>query len=271
MRKRIVSGVVFVPLFVLLVWYGPFVGFVLLVAAVVALGQWELYRMVERARPGAYRELGILLGLLITAGFALFALGRQEFLPLAVTAAVVLPALTGMAGRHMPVAASTKVVWTIFGVAYVAWLLGHAVLLRALPAGDRWVFFLVLVTWAGDTAAMLTGRAFGRHQMAPVLSPNKTWEGALGGLLASILAALVAQLWFHRGLPPGQALALGGLLGVVGQGGDLSMSLLKRAAQAKDTGGVIPGHGGVLDRVDSLLFNAPVLYYFVRIFLVGAT
>jgi phosphatidate cytidylyltransferase len=141
----------------------------------------------------------------------------------------------------------------------VSGLLGWALPLRAADAGVEWILLLLLVTWTGETAAYLVGRTLGRHRLAPVLSPRKTVEGAAAQIAGSVLAALVAQAWFHPGLAVGEAAALGALLGVVGQVGDLAESALKRSLGAKDAGGLLPGHGGMLDRVDSLLFNTPVL------------
>jgi phosphatidate cytidylyltransferase len=119
----------------------------------------------------------------------------------------------------------------------------------------------VWVTWLGETAAYIVGSIVGRHPLAPVISPRKTVEGAVAQLGVSILAAVAAHAWFFRALPLGQALTVGAVLGVVGQVGDLVESALKRSVGTKDTGQLIPGHGGLLDRIDSLLFNTPVLFY----------
>ena len=118
------------------------------------------------------------------------------------------------------------------------------------------------VTWIGESAAYLVGSALGRHRLAPVISPRKTVEGAVTQLLTSVVASLALASWPLPEWPPGAALGAGALLGVVGQVGDLAESVIKRSVGAKDTGSLIPGHGGALDRLDSLLFNAPALFYF---------
>jgi phosphatidate cytidylyltransferase len=151
---------------------------------------------------------------------------------------------------------------TAFGIAYVNWLLGYAFWLRDLEAGKEWVLLLVLVTWLGETAAYLVGSVLGRHALAPLVSPKKTVEGAAAQLVVSVVAALIARAWFFPALPLSGAVLVGLMLGVVGQVGDLVESALKRSVGVKDTGRLIPGHGGMLDRIDSLLFNTPVLFYY---------
>ncbi|HYG80432.1 MAG TPA: phosphatidate cytidylyltransferase, partial [Pyrinomonadaceae bacterium] len=126
--------------------------------------------------------------------------------------------------------------------------------------------FFFLVIMGSDTGAYYTGRALGRHKLAPAVSPGKTWEGAAGGLVASLLMAVLAHYWFFPELPLKWALALAAAMNVLGVLGDLTESALKRGAGAKDAAQILPGHGGLLDRLDSLLFNAPVLYYFGRLY-----
>jgi phosphatidate cytidylyltransferase len=152
---------------------------------------------------------------------------------------------------------------TLLSLAWINALLGHTILLRALPEGVHWVLLLVWVTWVGETAAYTVGSLVGRHKLAPRISPGKTVEGALAQFLMSPLAALAAQGWLFPGLGTRDAVLVGLLLGVVGQIGDLAESALKRSVGTKDTGQLIPGHGGMLDRVDGLLFNAPALFYYV--------
>ncbi|MFN0119934.1 MAG: phosphatidate cytidylyltransferase, partial [Blastocatellia bacterium] len=126
-------------------------------------------------------------------------------------------------------------------------------------------FFLVI--FAGDTGAYYVGRAFGRHKLAPRISPGKTIEGLAGGLLANALAVVISKYTFFPGLELSLGIPLALAMGVLGVIGDLCESMLKRGAGAKDAGQIIPGHGGILDRLDSLLFNAPLLYYFHVLFL----
>jgi phosphatidate cytidylyltransferase len=145
----------------------------------------------------------------------------------------------------------------------VNWLLGHAVELHGLAGGLHWIWLLVLVTWVGETSAYFVGSMLGRRKLAPAISPKKTVEGALAQLVISPLAALAAQPWLGSTLTAAEAVGLGLVLGVVGQVGDLVESALKRSVGAKDAGQLIPGHGGILDRLDGLLFNTPVVFYYV--------
>ena len=149
-----------------------------------------------------------------------------------------------------------------FGVLYVALLFGHFILLRQLPEGIALIFFVLIVTWLSDTGGYVFGIAFGRHPLAPVLSPKKTIEGFLGGILFSIAGALLCHAWFISFISLSHSLILGGLLAICGTLGDLTESAIKRSVQVKDSGTLIPGHGGVLDRIDSLLLSAPAFYYY---------
>jgi phosphatidate cytidylyltransferase len=165
---------------------------------------------------------------------------------------------------------------TILGLLYVCWLGSHLVLLRELPRlrqapyaeGFRFVMLTFLLTWMSDTGAYLVGSLAGRHKLAPRISPGKSVEGSVGGLALAVVAGVVAARTFARGeLTPLSGASLGAIAAVFGQIGDLVESLLKRDAQVKDASGAIPGHGGVLDRFDSVLFTAPLLYYVLRFFL----
>ncbi|MFN7927085.1 MAG: phosphatidate cytidylyltransferase [Blastocatellia bacterium] len=160
---------------------------------------------------------------------------------------------------------------TIFGVAYIALLGGYLLALRvapeqanSLPAKLISLFFLIV--FAGDTGAYYTGRTLGKHKLAPSISPGKTVEGLLGGLLANVLAVVIARYTFFPELSLISAIPLSLLMGGLGVIGDLCESMLKRGSHVKDAAHLIPGHGGVLDRLDSILFNAPVLYYYFVLF-----
>lgn len=161
---------------------------------------------------------------------------------------------------------------TILGTLYVVLLGGHLVAVRtgfnqSLSADLLSFFFLVLM--GSDTCAYYVGRAFGKHKLAPSISPGKTWEGVAGSLLGGMLMGTLAHYWFFRELPLKLALPLAAVMVVLGIFGDLTESALKRSAGAKDAANILPGHGGLLDRLDSLLFNAPVIYYFGRIYFTG--
>ncbi len=259
LAKRIGSGVLFVPFFIWLTAGAPAWAFSAFVVLVGALGQWEFTRMFLRVGVPVSPWLGLLAGVALTASFGLP--GASSWVLTAVVA--------GLLGAGLGSTRALPPRWdgaslTLLGVCYVNWLLGHAIWLRSLPQGTGWVFLLVWVTWVGESAAYLVGSTVGRYRIAPRISPAKTLEGALAQLVMSPVAALVGRWWFFPECSLGDALVVGVLLGVVGQIGDLVESWLKRAAQTKDTGALIPGHGGLLDRLDSLLFNTPALFYYAR-------
>lgn len=159
----------------------------------------------------------------------------------------------------------TSVGVTVLSVMYIVLLGGHLIALRvgfAPQLSKHLLLFFFLVIMGADAAAYYGGRAFGKHKLAPGISPGKTWEGAVAGMLASLLLAGAAHYWFFPELPTRFALALAAAMNVFSVIGDLTESALKRSAGAKDTAKILPGHGGILDRMDSLLFNAPVIYYF---------
>lgn len=161
---------------------------------------------------------------------------------------------------------------TILGVLYIALLGSHLVALRMwhneAVAADMLSFFFLVIMGA-DSGAYYVGRAFGKRKLAPSISPGKSWEGVVGGVAAAILMAGIAHYWFFPELPLKYALPLAAVMTVVGIFGDLAESALKRSAGAKDAANILPGHGGLLDRLDSLLFNAPLIYYFARFYFYG--
>jgi phosphatidate cytidylyltransferase len=258
LAKRTLSTVVLLPLFIWIVLGGVVLAFDLMIVAVGILASWEFSRMFQRAGVPVFRDAAVVLGALLTASFL-----APERIALVATASVMAVLALSLARPEPGPARWQAVAVTLLGLAWINALLGHTILLRALPEGLHWVLLLVWVTWIGETAAYTVGSLVGRHKLAPGISPGKTVEGALAQLVGSPLSALAAQGWLFPGLSTRDALLVGLLLGVVGQLGDLAESALKRSVGTKDTGQLIPGHGGMLDRVDGLLFNAPALFYYV--------
>jgi len=162
--------------------------------------------------------------------------------------------------------------WTVAGVLYIGWMLSYWLNLDMLEAGRNWVYLALFTTFANDTGAYFIGRKWGKHKLAPATSPGKTWEGAMGGLLSSIAGAVVVFLLLNLfcafSLLYWQLILLACLISLFAQFGDMVESLLKRNLETKDAGKLLPGHGGALDRLDSLIFVAPMVYYYV-IWVVG--
>ena len=269
---RVLSAVLFLPLLVLLARLGGlfYLAFTLLFIGVALR---EFYRMLEGKGLKAHWKSGFLAALLFPIGFyARLRTQRTEEWHLAglltvLLIAMLLAELRRGASKQTLVNTSS----TLLGVLYIGWLGSHVIALRELPGtlhrpyADGMSFALLpfFLAWSCDTAAYHVGRTWGRRRLAPQVSPGKSVEGAVGGLIASIVAGAVARAWFapYLGLVP--ALVLGLLVGVFAQLGDLVESLLKRDAEAKQSSTLIPGHGGVLDRFDSILFAAPLVYYFL--------
>lgn len=257
---RTLSALVLIPIVALLVWQGGLF-FFLLVAGWGGLALWEFYQMM---RAGGFRPLA-LLG---AAAFALMLVGASGVDRQLREFAVVVLVLGGLLWELASPELEGKLrgwALTVAGALYIGWPLAHAIELRAGPDGLWWVSIVLLSTWAIDTGAYLTGRFFGHHPFSPRHSPKKTWEGVVGGWILGLIVT-VALAWWLVDLPPLRGMALGLLLGPAAVYGDLAESMLKRRVGVKDSGTIIPGHGGLLDRLDSLLFTAVVTYYFVRWF-----
>ena len=165
--------------------------------------------------------------------------------------------------------AAGEIAFALLAFIYIPFLLMHLVLLRQTPYGIEWLFVMMLIVMTNDSAAYYTGSAFGKHRLYPLVSPKKSIEGAVGGLFGSLGGTLLAKFTFFPQLTFSDAIVTALAVGMVGQTGDLFESLLKRSFGVKDSGTIIPGHGGVLDRLDSILFAAPITYYYVLFFFRG--
>lgn len=273
---RVATAIVLAPAAIAVTIWAPRGWFAAAVFAVAALAQWELYDLWPGARP--YRGWGLAAAAALAA---VFCLPRPQ-VPAAALAVVVAAGMAMLlrfaaAAPSAGVHGAEGVAQGWLGVFYPALLLELLVLARRAPAGRWWILVLFGVVWLGDTAAYYVGRKWGRRPMAPRLSPKKTWEGAVASLAAAaVTGALMTWLLLGRAdslrlLPrsAGGLLALGAALGIVlniaAQAGDLVESGFKRAAGVKDSGRLLPGHGGVLDRVDALLLAAPVLWWFLAV------
>lgn len=261
--RRLYAAMVFIPLFYLLVRYLPPIAFFGLVVGASWLALVELYRLHFQPRVAT---MAIMLGLVMTT-LVLSHLQWPEAVPLHPVLLLTLAAtlLFHLLSKQDLSRSLVDISVLIFGTLYIGFALGHLLLTRALPDGIFLVFFVILVTWAGDTGAYYAGVSMGRTPLALRISPNKTVEGLLGGCLLAVVIALIARAWFIPSFTIVDAVVLGILLTVAGLIGDLSESMFKRGAGVKDSGGLIPGHGGMLDRLDSLLLTAPTYYYYVTL------
>jgi len=270
LARRIAFAVVAAPLAIAVVWYGD-APLATLLGIVAALGAWEFYRIAGAVGGAPLAGAGIaaagILPILVHAHYL-----RVFTTPLVVGVLFALGILAaaiwtrGVAGKPLTAAAST-----IYGVLYVGVPLCYGYALRYHPyavgrtAGAAVIMLPVLLTWASDIGAYAVGRMMGRRKLIPSVSPGKTVEGALGALVTTMLVALLYERFALRPLAqlaiaPWWALAFGLLVSVAAQVGDLAESLLKREAGVKDSSQLLPGHGGILDRFDSLFFVLPLSY-----------
>jgi phosphatidate cytidylyltransferase len=263
LSKRVISGILFLPVFYLVTWELPPAYFMALVLAAVLVGQFEFYRMARARGYEPLSLLGMVLGVIV-----LFDFYHPLHPNLGMLFPVALSMLVIMMARLFsarPVdGAFEDVASTFLGVFYVAMLFAFQVVIRTGPDGKQWLVFLYFIIWASDIGAYSIGIPFGRHRLYEKVSPKKSMEGLAGALFASAGMALVCRVWFMPSISAQEAVAVGLALSLIGTVGDLVESLLKRSAGVKDSGGIIPGHGGILDRMDSMLFAAPVLYYYLR-------
>ncbi len=262
--QRVLVALVGLPFLLAVVFLAPPWGFGVLVAAAAAGVQVEFYRLyAARLLPPEWRA-AVLFGVAVS-----LVAGLGE--PAAVLAALVAAAFgIFLLALFRPEAirlVGERVGLLVLGLAYGPLLMAHATLARALPddLGPGAVMLALAAAWGGDTAAYYGGKSLGRRKLYRAVSPGKTWEGAVAGVLGTLAAAAAMRWLLLPDLPLRHLVALGVVAAVVGQLGDLCGSLLKRGVGVKDSGGLLPGHGGLLDRLDSLLFVAPLVYYYLRI------
>ncbi|MBI2873366.1 MAG: phosphatidate cytidylyltransferase [Chloroflexi bacterium] len=255
---RTLTALVALPLLLLAVWAGAW-WLTLMVVAAALLGLREFYALGAGA--GARPVLSF--GLLWTASLVVAGSAYGQGVALLVMVVGALGALLWVLARRDRQDAFSAWAFTVAGPVYLGITLLHAVFLRQ-DYGVAWLLLALLATFATDTSAYFVGRSIGRHRMAPSISPGKTWEGAAGGLVGAVAAAVALGILLHLEMAWWWVAVLGAGIGVVAQLGDLSESMLKRGAQAKEAGHLIPGHGGVLDRVDSLVFTMVLVYYVLR-------
>ncbi len=282
---RLVTSFLFIPALIIIAYtdsvtYHLFSGrslevsggvfFLLLIELGIGIGAWEFFTILEAKGMRPYKKLGTFSALLLglTSYF-------QNYLAhlLILTCLVLILSLSELFRRSLD-RAIEHISSTLFGVLYLGWLFSHLVLLRELPTavgrpyhlGGSFCLLPFVLTWPCDTAAYFVGRKWGKHKLIPRVSPEKSWEGAFGGAFMAMVAAFIYRRGWAPYLSLGDCIFLGVAVPFLAQVGDLVESLIKRDAKLKDVSGTIPGHGGILDRFDSMLFTAPFLYYYLRFF-----
>jgi|YelNatPaOPRAMG01_1025707.scaffolds.fasta_scaffold06900_1 phosphatidate cytidylyltransferase len=267
--KRWLTALVLIPLLILVILKGRRVGVVLAVLLVNGLAQWEFLGFFQQNVDMARKIKAIILGSLLVLSFCTVAGPQGLAAPILVLVGCLFALFLFylMSYEHIQEPVRDLSINTL-GLVYIPLLLGHLVWLRYMAEGEWWMLWLLAVICSGDTAAYYTGKTWGKKKFYPLVSPGKTWVGTFGGLAANLVVGIAVGRW----LLPGQSLSclaiVAAMLGCIGLLGDLFESMLKRQAQVKDASSLLPGHGGMLDRIDSLLFAAPALVY-ARLFLLN--
>jgi phosphatidate cytidylyltransferase len=268
LSKRIQTGVAGALVVILLIVFGGGLG-VAFIAAVMAVAM--IYEFVEMTftLPDRLEKRGFLMGIAWLLAFFNYWVPRAEYELLLVTFIALFSYFLFTSKRHEGETLKNhfqELMYSIFGLLYLAFLPLFLVLIRNSTGGVHWTILFLFIVWAGDTGAYFAGKKYGRHKLYPHISPKKTREGAIGGLLAGILITLIYKLIFFPSLSWFSGVAIPLIIGVAAPVGDLAESFLKRAFNKKDSGTLLPGHGGFLDRFDGVIWSAPIMYACIRVF-----
>jgi phosphatidate cytidylyltransferase len=263
LRARVLSALVFVPIAALIVWAGGWWFF----AAITLVASLAGYELIQLLRQGDYAPTTIFVLAIIGVSLLDAQFPSLDIAQPGLTAILIL-SISWQLFQSQDKIPTTNWALTVAGGLYIGWLSANAIRLRGLPpdyVGLAWTVLAVLVTWVGDTAAYFVGKAIGRHKFWPRLSPRKTWEGIFAGVIGCLLTGVIVGFLALRlmgVIGPLHGLIVGLLAGIVGPLGDLAVSMMKRQVGAKDSSQIVPGHGGLLDRTDSLLFIVATTYYY---------
>jgi phosphatidate cytidylyltransferase len=257
--KRVISAIIFASIVILVIHKGGLWGFFAIVTVAVILSTIEFSGFIISKRS----KLRNLITIPINCLLCLSPL-KPEFINvnLILFIAIILPFIYEII-RKEPDSALLNVSASVLCMLYIGWLFGyHLILLRQMPDGKELIYLLLGITWSGDIGAYLIGKRFGKHKVMPAISPKKSLEGYIAGLLFGIATSIALCHFLNLNIELYQAVILGIILTIMGQLGDLAESLMKRSAKIKDSGKIMPGHGGILDRCDSMIFITPTLYYY---------
>lgn len=278
MKTRLLTAAVALPILIASIilpsWFPQTVWiFVIIAALALAAGLFEFYLLSKKLELKADASVGYLGAAALFVAFVFDAPARSHDLLLATIALFLIAVLVSQTFRFQTDFSKmlTGVGVTLLGVFYVAFLGGFLVATRvgfenSPHLSTHLLAFFFLVMFGSDSGAYFAGRAFGKHKLIPKISPGKTWEGLVGGIVAAAGFGGLSTFWFFPELPYKFSIPLAAVMAAVGVLGDLAESAMKRGSNTKDAANILPGHGGLLDRLDSLLFNAPILYYFARFY-----
>jgi phosphatidate cytidylyltransferase len=266
---RIITAIIGIPLVILAIWWGA-IPFFILMAGVTFLAVREFFKLASHGKYDSYPIVGTICGMLLFISIFLnntIQVGGNQGTAVVLTLLLV-PVFLAEMFRKNAEGAIGRLSITFFGAFFVPWALAHLILIRNLPSvGMNYLFFLFITIWTLDTGAYAFGSRFGRRKLAETISPRKTVEGAVGGVITgAAVAVLLRFILLKNNLTVPESAVLGVAIAVVSQFSDLAESIFKRDVGVKDSAALLPGHGGMLDRFDSFLFTAPLLYYYLSVF-----
>ena len=261
--ERVFSTIIAAPLVVGIIMYGHPWLFFILIASIVLVAAYEYFSMIANTGVGGFLVEGLILSLIVLMSRFF----SPEFFPLTIFIIFITLFVIWFFREKNVRVAIDSIAYTLFGIFYTAGLGGYFLLIGNLQGGRQIIVFILLFIWAGDIMAYYCGQKFGDRKLVEIVSPNKTIVGAVANIVGTIIAALLANKMFFNEIPLIHCLIVAFICGIIGQFGDLAESLIKRNCQVKDSGSLIPGHGGVLDRIDSLLFAGPAFYCYYLLFL----
>ena len=272
LKQRILTAVVALPVLIAAVWFDNSIPtFTIFVAAWGVVSALEFYRLAKIDKIPQLAWFGMIWTLLfiVSRNAELLEFLQPYFDPgllgsLLLTSAITF-SLIGLLVRRPKEQAFNSWAWTMAGILYTGWLLSYLVALRGAENGRNWVFLALFATFASDSTAYFVGRTWGKRKLEPSISPAKTWEGSIGGIIGAVVISVIFTMPtpLQVNIPLWEAVILGLLISVFGQLGDLIESLFKRNTGVKDSSRLLPGHGGLLDRMDSVVFAGVLVYYYM--------
>jgi phosphatidate cytidylyltransferase len=271
MKSRLIVALLGIPLLIYILLSGGL--FLLLFAnVIIGVALYEFYNMMEKSGKNPLKKVGMTLGLLIPNFTYLYMTGHEfgKFLPLIVTAGIMLLIIQRVF-ENKSEGASVDIGGTILGIIYISFLFSHIIAMSFLPQGNLWILTAQIMVWICDSSAYFVGLSMGRKifkRGLSEISPKKSIEGTLGGLFFTMITLVIIRYFLYlksSDLSMYKVIAIGLLISVMAQIGDLGESLFKRDFKIKDSGNILAGHGGILDRFDSMLFVIPTMYYLLKI------
>ena len=263
--KRWLTGIVLVPLLLLVIFFGSEAMFAAVVILFICGGVWEYHHMVfgqgfvmEKIESLAF---AVIIPLCVLSG-------NHQYLTALLALAVMMVFVLFIGSIRESSFDFLSVAKVVFGIMYIPFLMSHFIAIRMLDRGIWWIVFVLVLAFAGDTVALYTGKYFGKHKLVPLISPGKTVEGLIGLVAGSTVACMIYSYYLLPDVAVAHVAAMAFVGGMIGQLGDICESAIKRGYGLKDAGSILPGHGGILDRLDCLMFIAPFVYYY-KIFVIG--